>query len=68
MPNPRFANLVQNNGQFAYAIIKRYCEQDSGLYDIIRNMMYKQMNGRLADALLYLSSDNFAGEELFTAL
>jgi CRP/FNR family transcriptional regulator len=62
------ANLVQNNGQFAYAIIKRYCEQDSGLYDIIRNMMYKQMNGRLADAILYLSSDNFAGEELFTAL
>jgi CRP-like cAMP-binding protein len=62
------ASLVQNNGQFAYAIIKRYCEQDSGLYDIIRNMMYKQMNGRLADALLYLGSDNFAGEELFTAL
>ena len=56
------ANLVQNNGQFAYAIIKRYCEQDSGLYDIIRNMMYKQMNGRLADAILYLSSDNFAGK------
>jgi CRP/FNR family transcriptional regulator len=62
------ANLVQKNGQFAYSIICRYCQQDSGLYDIIRNMMYKQMNGRLADTLLYLGADNFNGEEIFTTL
>ena len=30
--------------------------------------MYKQMNGRLADALLYLSSDDYTGLNLFTHL
>lgn len=48
------AQLVQQNGQFGFNFIHRYCEQSSGLYSTIRNVLYKQMNGRLAEALLYL--------------
>lgn len=60
--------VVQQNGSFAFNIIKRYSEHDSGLYDSIRSLMYKQMNGKIADALLYLSSDEFAGLDIFTHL
>jgi CRP-like cAMP-binding protein len=61
-------NLIMHNSQFAFSIIKRYCGQDSGLYDIISNTIYKQMNGRLAETLLYLSSENFDGENIFSFL
>lgn len=62
------ANVSQNNGMFAYAIIKRYTEQNVSLFDTIRNLIYKQMNGRIADALLYLSPDNFDGEDIIALL
>ena len=58
------ANVSKQNGQFAYSIIRRYCEQNSTLYDSIRNLVYKQMNGRIADTLLYLSSEKFDGEDI----
>ena len=61
------ANVSQQNGQFAYNIIKRYCELNSVLFDNIKNLVYKQMNGRIADTLLYLNPDNFSGIEI-TAL
>ena len=61
-------NLIKNNSGFAFGIVKRYCDQDSTLFDIIRNLMYKQMPGKLADTLLYLSSDAFGDEDIFTLL
>ena len=61
------SKVVQQNGMFAYTIIKRYCEQNTRFYSVVRNLIYKQMNGHMADALLYLSSENFAGLEV-TAL
>lgn len=60
-------NLVKSNGAFAYSIINRYCEQNSTLYSSINDLMNKQMNGRLARALLYLSNENW-GEEIFPML
>ncbi len=61
-------NLIKGNGAFAYNIINRYCEQDSKLYISIHDLMYKQMNGRLAGALLYLWREQIAGDEVFTYL
>ncbi len=61
-------SVIKHNGEFAFQIIRRYSQQDTNLYQIIRNMMYKQMNGRLADALLYLSSDTFKTENVFQYL
>lgn len=60
--------LTRNNGQFAFNLIQRYCEHSSMLYGSIRNLMYKQMNGRLADVLLYLSGEAFAPYDVFTLL
>lgn len=60
--------LIQTNGQFAFNIIRKYCGQNQMLFGSIRNLMYKQMNGRLAGALLYLSSDEFSDYDLFSHL
>lgn len=60
--------LIQNNGSFAFNIIRRYCDQNNMLFGSIRNLMYKQMNGRLADALLYLSSEEFLSYDVFSLL
>lgn len=60
--------VVQLNGMFAFNLIRRYSEHNAGLYDSIRNLMYKQMNGRMADALLYLNADAFKELDIFTHL
>ncbi|HOP12670.1 MAG TPA: helix-turn-helix domain-containing protein, partial [Lentimicrobium sp.] len=54
-------------GAFAFNIINRYCEQNNKLYNSIRDLMYKQMNGRLAGALLYLWNEQ-VGTEVFPYL
>jgi CRP-like cAMP-binding protein len=59
------AGLIKSNGSFAYGLINRYYKNDSALYDTIRSMMYKQMHGRLADVLLYLSSIRYHNESIF---
>jgi CRP-like cAMP-binding protein len=49
------ARVVQQNGSFAHSIIRRYCEQNGNLLDTVSSLMYRQMNGRLAETLLYLN-------------
>ena len=55
-------SLIKANGAFAFNIINRYCEQNNKLYNSIRDLMYKQMNGRLAGALLYLWNEQVNAE------
>jgi CRP/FNR family transcriptional regulator len=55
------AKVVKQNGMFGYSIIRRYCEQNSVLMNSVRSLMYKQMNGRIADTLLYI--DSFKNEK-----
>jgi CRP-like cAMP-binding protein len=62
------AKVLKQNGSFAFGIIRRYSESNAGLYESIRNLMYKQMNGRIADALLYLASEEFSGQDIFKYL
>jgi len=50
------AQIISANGTFGLSLIKRYSEQNMNLYDIIRKVLYKQMNGRMADALLYINN------------
>jgi len=49
------AKIVKQNGMFSFTLIKRYCEQNANLFDTLGNFMYKQMNGRMAETLLYLN-------------
>jgi CRP-like cAMP-binding protein len=48
------ANVIKQNGKFGFSIIKRYCEQNANLFESLKNLLYKQMNGRMAETLLYI--------------
>ena len=61
-------SVIHQNGSFAFSIIKRYCEQNADLFSKIQSLHYKQMNGRLADALLYLDDLRGENEEIFQLL
>jgi len=62
------ANVAKQNGMFGFNIIKRYCEQNTNLLNTVRNLMYKQMNGRMADALIYIDSLKNEKAEIFQLL
>lgn len=60
--------VVKQNGLFGFNIIKRYCEQNTNLFETLRKVMYKQMNGRIADTLLYINSIKNDNPEIFQLL
>jgi len=62
------AKLVKQNGLFGFSIIKRYCEQNVNLLGTVSNLMYKQMNGRLADTLLYIDALKKDNPDIFQLL
>jgi CRP/FNR family transcriptional regulator len=60
--------IIKQNGQFGFMMIKRYFEQNTNLFDTLRTVMYKQMNGRIADTLLYVDSLKAENPEIFQLL
>jgi CRP-like cAMP-binding protein len=54
------AKVVKQNGLFGFTMITRYCEQNTNLFNTLRTVIYKQMNGRIAETLLYI--DGFKNE------
>ena len=60
--------LLYENNEFAYAIVSRNYHGENHLLEIIKNITHKQMPGKLASTLLYLGSDEFAGEQVFENL
>ena len=60
--------VVKQNGQFGFMMIKRYCEQNANLFDTLRTVIYKQMNGRIADTLLYIDGLKTAFPDIFQLL
>lgn len=60
--------LLLGNPEFALQISSRNFRMESRYLDIIGNMSYKQMRGKLASALLYLAGEEFADEEIFPYL
>lgn len=62
------AKIVKQNGLFAFHIIKRYCEQNTNLFNTVSNLMFKQMNGRMADTLLYIDSIKQDNPDIFQLL
>jgi len=55
--NETIKELIENNGKFAAEIIKtmNYCSNST--FSRFISLTHKQLNGRLADALIYLSED-----------
>jgi len=51
--------LIHKNSQFAQTVIASLNEESLQFYDKMASLTQKQMNGRVADALLYLSEHIF---------
>lgn len=62
------ARVVKQNGMFGFNIIKRYCEQNAVLYETLTTVLYKQMNGRMANVLLYIDGLKNEYPEIFQLL
>jgi CRP-like cAMP-binding protein len=60
--------LMQQNYDFAYRITSNNCRTEGQLLEIIKNISFKQMRGKMATALLYLSGDEFSTENIFQYL
>jgi len=48
-------SLIQQNGIFGFNLFAKYCEQNTNLFASLRNLLFKQMNGRMAITLIYLN-------------
>ena len=55
--------LIHKNSQFAQTVISSLNEESLQFYDKMANRTQKQMNGRVADALIYLSENIFRSSE-----
>lgn len=60
--------VLQANAGFALKLAERHSRQLSGLYKTVSDQQFKQMNGRLAAALVYLNGVKEREPLLFTLL
>ncbi|HOO84943.1 MAG TPA: Crp/Fnr family transcriptional regulator, partial [Prolixibacteraceae bacterium] len=60
--------VCMQNGVFTTHIVRRYIEQNSNLYEKLTTLLYKQMNGRMAETLLYIDSLKSENNEIFQLL
>lgn len=61
-------SLAKSNGNFSFNIIKRYCELNTVLFSSLNNIIFRQMNGRMAETLLYIDSFKKSNPEIFQLL
>jgi CRP/FNR family transcriptional regulator, polysaccharide utilization system transcription regulator len=60
--------LLRENVNFAMRITSKNLRHETYMLEIIKNLSYKQMPGKLASTLLYLSEPGFLEEEVFKHL
>jgi len=60
--------VISRNANFAIQMVSKNNLNESRYLDIINNLSYKQMRGKLASAILYLSSKEFQNENIFQFL
>lgn len=60
--------VCMQNSVFTTHIVRRYIEQNSNLYEKLTSVLYKQMNGRMAETLLYIDSLKSENNEIFQLL
>ncbi len=46
------AKVIKQNGSFGFNMIRRFCEQNTSLFGTVGNLIYRQMNGRLAEIFI----------------
>ncbi len=60
--------LLLSNPEFALQITSRNYKEENRYLEIINNVSYKQMRGKLASALLYLTNDELLDTNIFQYL
>lgn len=60
--------LFRANGEFSMALSRRFAWENSELVTTLQKVLYKQMNGRLAETLLYIDNIRNAFPEIFQLL
>jgi len=60
--------LLLKNPDFALRITSRNYKNEAHLLEIIKTISFKQMRGKLATTLLYLSGDDLSQEDIFPYL
>lgn len=60
--------ILVENPEFALQTTSKNYRNEKHLLEIIKNISYKQMRGKLASALIYLSQDDFLKEDIFSFL
>lgn len=60
--------LLIKNSEFSMKVSSKNSHNETRYIDIIQNISYKQMRGKLASALLYLSSNDFQNENVYEYL
>ncbi len=60
--------LLIENPKFALEMTSKNYQREHRYLEVISDLTYKQMRGKLASALLYLSSDQFKDEDAFEYL
>jgi CRP/FNR family transcriptional regulator, polysaccharide utilization system transcription regulator len=61
-------DALLRNPEFALQITSKNYRNERHLLEIVKNLSYKQMRGKLASALLYLSQEDFLEESIFEYL
>ncbi|WP_319502787.1 Crp/Fnr family transcriptional regulator [uncultured Draconibacterium sp.] len=60
--------ILLDNPEFALKITSQNYQNERHLFEVIKNISYKQMRGKLASALLYLSQEEFLKKNIFEFL
>ncbi|MCF8297999.1 MAG: Crp/Fnr family transcriptional regulator [Saprospiraceae bacterium] len=60
--------IILKNPDFALQLTSRNYQAETRYLEIIKNVSYKQMRGKLASALLYLSSEEYKDDNVFQYL
>ena len=60
--------VIMRNADFAMQITARNYHNENRYLEIINNITYKQMAGKLASALLYLTNERFKSDNVFNYL
>jgi len=58
-----FEQILQNNGQFSYALLKHITENNLGLLERLVSQSQKQLPGRIADIILYFTEQIYHAQQ-----
>jgi CRP/FNR family transcriptional regulator len=62
------ARLLKTNPEFGFRITSKNYRSEHHLLDLVASLSYKQMRGKLASTLIYLSAEPFLSEKIFNYL